>query len=348
MLSQCQGYRKVHGLPTWAPDWTCRPVYESFPSGVTAKPLTFDTVPSPHLPPASFSADLRIMSVRGFVIGVVADATLLASSGPASTTSRPGGQAVPVASLGMRGMALTGAWMDLKQENDPLLPVVEAAVWFIVASSGWLFEKGICTLCLRLFSCGIQRYMLWRSLPSSSFAHVLGELDKVTELVAELSADVRLGKQRSEALRREKRAAQRRSREQPGSENFESYNFEPSEEGHMLPRAMENIYRPLEGDEETMREDHLSHWLVQWCSVLDKSWYSEHNFGTSCREPRRGDVIVLLVGSRGAHLLRPDDADGHWSLVGNANLGLCIRWLWDDAVRLYHEGKCELAVFDLK
>ncbi|KAJ1329788.1 HET domain-containing protein [Microdochium nivale] len=47
VLRHCEGFRKVPGLPSWAPDWTCRNVSVPISTMLTLKAMSFDLLLSP-------------------------------------------------------------------------------------------------------------------------------------------------------------------------------------------------------------------------------------------------------------------------------------------------------------
>jgi hypothetical protein len=107
-----------------------------------------------------------------------------------------------------------------------------------------------------------------------------------------------------------------------------------------FPSSMDNILELLRaGGRDLMIR------TFEWATVLQEPSMFFDEFDTSACDPQEGDWVCLLVGSNNAHILRVEN--GKWLLIGVADLGATIRWLWKDCVKEFESGTLELFTFEM-
>ncbi len=123
ILRACEGFHRMPGLPSWAPDWTCNVFRYVHPPAGQTKPYELSSDPSPAEPVAQFFDVPLTMTVRGFVIGHLINSGWIMFKIPDHTN----GLRIP------EGMA---GYMDLMMK-------------YFVPNIGWLIKSGIFGFCTK-------------------------------------------------------------------------------------------------------------------------------------------------------------------------------------------------------
>jgi hypothetical protein len=69
ILRACEGFHRIPGLPSWAPDWNCNVFRNDKAPVLQTEPYDLSSEPSPVQPVARFLDVPLTITVRGFVMG---------------------------------------------------------------------------------------------------------------------------------------------------------------------------------------------------------------------------------------------------------------------------------------
>ncbi|KAJ1329787.1 hypothetical protein MN608_06523 [Microdochium nivale] len=299
---------------------------------------------------------MRVMSVRGFLIGVIVDASeIVVSRASASLSSKATAHhdSVVVADCATTLSTAAPPTSSLHEptwvlNSDTRLPSFAGyAIRCFFTISYWIMESGVVALSMGIFIKGIQLFAsMFPRRAGRGVNFALEVLEDNRNLLKEIAAESRLAKRMSSANKKREQRLLKQGSTGSVTSVFDKYHNESINGG--VPLAMENTFALMqpapdgEGDGDSLLRS------VVWQSDLENTILSEANFGTSCRDPRTVDLVALFVGSRDAHIIRYDDEDNLFPLVGLADLGMAVRWMWRDAVKEFDAGKRELHTIQLK
>ena len=110
-----------------------------------------------------------------------------------------------------------------------------------------------------------------------------------------------------------------------------------------LIESAENIFVPV----SLRNEEEMVKWTFAWQhSMPDGLKVNPFRCHTMAPKPRKGDLTCLFVGASVGTLLRL--VDNQYQVIGDADFGPFIRYLWRDCERQHQSGKLRIQDFELR